>query len=138
MGEIVVEIDLVNISDRDQAEQGLIASDAVRRARIPAVVDTGAVSMAIPEDVVRDLGLPIIDHASTQMADGSSVTLPIAGSLGLRIQGRLMDTDCLVVPVGAEALIGVVAMERMDLIPDPKNQTLTGRPESPDMPLLRL
>ena len=138
MGEIVVEIDLVNVRDRDNAEQGLISSDAVRRARIPAVVDTGAVSMAIPEDVVNDLGLPIIDHASTQMADGSSVTLPIAGSLGLRIQGRVMDTDCLVVPAGAEALIGVVAMERMDLIPDPKNQTLTGRPESPDMQLIRL
>ncbi len=138
MGEIIVEIDLVNTSDRDNAEHGMIAPSAVRSARIPAVVDTGAVSMALPADVVNDLGLPIIDRASTQMADGTTVTLPIAGSLGVRIQGRVMDTDCIVVPLGAEALIGVVAMERMDLIPDPKNQVLSARPESPDLPLLRL
>ena len=130
MSEIVVDIDLVNTTDRDQAEHRLIASDPVRRARIQVVADTGAVSMAIPEDVVSDLGLPIIDYAST-------VTLAIAGSLGLQIQGRAMDTDCLVVPPDAEALVGVVAMERMDLIPDPWTQTLSPRPESSNLPLLR-
>lgn len=137
MGEIVENVDLVNTRDQDNADNGLISSVAVRRARIQAVVDTGAVSMAIPEDVVSDLGLPIIEYASTQMADGSTVTLAIAGSLGLQIQGRAMDTDCLVVPPDAEALVGVVAMERMDLIPDPWTQTLSPRPESPNLPLLR-
>ena len=137
MGEIVVEIELVNVGDREKASDGMIPASEVRRAIVPAVADTGAISMVIPEDVVQELGLPIIDHASTQMADGSVATLPIAGSLGVKIHERVMDTDCLVVPTGTEALIGVVVMERLDLILDPKNEIVTVRPESPHLPLLR-
>ena len=138
MGEIIVEIDLVNVSDRDIAERGLIERSEVRRARIPAVADTGAISMVLPQDVVDHLGLPTIDHMTMQMADGSSVTLAIAGSLGVVIQGRTMDTDCIVVPAGAEALIGVVNMERMDLIPSPGTQTLSPRRGTATMPVLRI
>ena len=49
-----------------------------------------------------------------------------------------MATDCVVVPVGADALIGQIVMERLDLIADCANQTLGPRPESPDRPLLRV
>ncbi len=49
-----------------------------------------------------------------------------------------MSTDCIVVPEQAEALVGQVVMETLDLVADPLNQTLGPRPESPDRPLLRV
>ena len=49
-----------------------------------------------------------------------------------------MLTECIVAPEGAEALVGQVVMETLDLIPDPVNQTLAPMPESPDRPLLRV
>ena len=39
---------------------------------------------------------------------------------------------------GAEALVGQIVLERLDLIADRANQTPEPRPESPDRPLLRV
>ena len=138
MGEIVVEIELENPEDRYDARQGRIAEDAVRRETVPAVADTGAVMLALPEDVVDRLGVPEVDAIATTYADGRRGRLPVAGPLTIRIGDRRMSTECIVVPEGAEALVGVLVMERLDLIADPANQTLGPRPESPDRPLLRV
>lgn len=138
MGEIVVDIELENVHDRGQALGGSRAESDVRRARIQAVADTGAVMLALPEDVVARLGLPTVREISTTFADGRRGRLPIAGPLSIQIGDRRMPTECIVVPEGAEALIGQVVMEVLDLIPDPVNQTLGPRPESPERPLLRV
>ena len=138
MGEIVVEIELENPEDRYDARQGRIAEEAVRRETVPAIADTGAVMLALPEDVVARLGLPMVREISTMFADGRRGQLPVAGPLTIQIGDRRMPTECIVVPEGAEALIGQVVMEVLDLIPDPVNQTLGPRPESPDRPLLRV
>lgn len=54
----------------------------------------------------------------------------MAGPLTIRIGNREMSTDCIVVPEQAEALVGQIVMERLDLIADPLNQTLGPRPEA--------
>ena len=64
--------------------------------------------------------------------------MPVAGRLTIRIGDLEMSTDCIVVPEQAEAVVGQIVMERLDLIADPLNQTLGPRPESPDRPLLRV
>ncbi len=110
----------------------------VRRATISAVADTGAVMLALPEDVVERLGLPTVSTIATIYADGRRDQLPVAGPMTIQIGDRWMPTNCIVVPEGADALIGQVVMETLDLIPDPMNQTLGPRPESPDRPLLRV
>ena len=138
MGEIVVDIELENVHDRGQALGGSRAESDVRRASIQAVADTGAVMLALPEDVVGRLGLQTVSSIATVYADGRRGQLPVAGPLTIRIGDRWMPTNCLVVPEGAEALIGQVVMETLDLIPDPANQTLGPRPESPDRPFLRV
>ena len=138
MGGIIVEIQLENFEDRLDALRGRIDESAVRRETIRAVADTGARMLALPQDLVDRLGLAEVERVATVYADGRSGELPVAGYLMLRFGGREMQTDCLVVPEGAEALLGQIAMERMDLIADCANQTLTARPESPDRPLLRV
>ena len=138
MGEIVVEIELENPVDRQLAEAGSFAEEAVRREAVRAVADTGAVMLALPDEVVGRLGIPIRGTIATTFADGRRGELPVAGPLTIRIGNREMSTDCIVVPEQAEALVGQIVMERLDLIADPLNQTLGPRPESPDRPLLRV
>ena len=138
MGEIVVEIELENPVERQLSEAGSLAEEAVRRETVRAVADTGAVMLALPEGVVRRLGIPTRRTIATIYADGRRGILSVAGPLTIRIGDREMSVDCVIVPEGAEALIGQLVMEGLDLIADCLNQTLGPRPESPDRPLLRV
>jgi clan AA aspartic protease len=138
VGEIVVEIELENIEDRNLARAGVRAEADVRRETIRAVADTGAMMVVLPEDVVERLGVPVVDSIATTLADGSRADLPVTDTLRIRIGDREMGTECIVAPRGADALVGVLVMERLDLIADPVNQMLGPRPESPDRPLLRV
>lgn len=138
VGEIVVEIEVENIEDRNLARAGIRAEVDIRRETIHAVADTGAMMLALPEDVVERLGVPVVDSIRTTYADGRRGEVPVSDALSIRIGDRRMATECIVVPEGAEALVGVLVMERLDLIADPVKQTLGPRPESPDRPLLRV
>ena len=59
MGEIVVEAQLENPLDRGYFERGLGEESEIRRTTVNAVVDTGAVMLMLPQNVVERLGLNI-------------------------------------------------------------------------------
>ena len=138
MGEIVVDIVLENSADFERVEEGGLRDADVRRATIPAVADTGAKMLALPEDVVDRLGSRRVGSVDATYADGRQGQLPVAGPLIVRIGDRWMPTNCIVLPRGTDALIGQIVMEGLDLIADCTNQTLHPRPEAPDRPMLRL
>ena len=52
--------------------------------------------------------------------------------------GRSMVTDCVIGPPLCEPLIGQLVLEELDLIVDCARNTLGPRPESPNLPLLKL
>ena len=137
MGEIVVEIELENMKDRELAEDGELPEADIRRVAIPAVADTGAIMLALPEDAVSQLGSRPAGSITATYADGRQGELLLAGPLIVRIGDRWMSTECVVLPRGAVALIGQVVMERLDLVADCVARTLHPRPESPDRPLMR-
>ncbi len=138
MGEIIVNIELENVEDRGLARSGYLPEADIRRATIPAVADTGAIMLALPEDVVRRLGLERVDSIAATYADGRRDELPVAGTLIVRIGDRSMRADCIVLPQGVDALVGQLVLERLDLVADCVARTLHPRPESPDRPLMRL
>ena len=138
MGEIVVEIELENAGDFDRFEAGELRDADVRRVAIPAVADTGAMMLALPEDVVDRLGIRRRGSIDATYADGRRDELPVAGALIVWIGDRSMAADCVVLPRGADALIGQLVLEGLDLIADPLNRTLHPRPEALDRPMLRL
>ena len=138
MGEIVVDIELENVKDRGLARAGHLREADIRRATIPAVADTGAIMLALPEDVVSQLGIRRTGSVNIAYADGRRDELPVAGPLIVRIGDRSMPTDCIVLPQGAAALIGQIVTRQLDLVADHVAQTLHPRPESPDRPLMRL
>ena len=138
MGEIVVDIELENVRDRELAEDGELPAADIRRATIPAVADTGAIMLALPEDVVSQIGARPAGSIVATYADGRRDEVPVAGPLIVRIGERWMSTECIVLPQGVDALVGQLVLERLDLVADCRAQTLHPRPESPDLPLMRL
>ena len=138
MGEIVVDLGLENVGDRELAKAGYLPEADIRRATVKAVADTDAVMLALPEDVVERLGVAVVGAIACTYADGRRGERPVAGPLTVRIGDRGMPADCVVVPAGADPLVGQVVMHQLDLVADRATQTLGPRPESPDRPLLRL
>ena len=138
MGEIVASIELENAADRGIVSQGLRDESTVRRTTVEGVVDTGAVMLMLPENVVGRLGLERQREVVVTDADERKETRPVAGPLTIRIGNRFMNTDCIVGPPLSEPLIGQIVLEALDLVADCTNRALSPRPESPDNPLLKL
>src|SRR5262245_66669644 len=116
MGQAMTKLTLWNSTDLDMADRGLIPREAVRKAEIEALVDTGASTLVLPQDVVDALGLSIFDNLPVRLADGKRYTWPVAGSLRISILDRGMQCDAYVAPAGATALTGQIPLERLDLI----------------------
>jgi clan AA aspartic protease len=138
MGKVVNRIKLSNSTDLGKADAKEIDPSAVRTMTIEGIVDTGATSLAIPEDVARALGLEFKGTRSVKMANGERHALHWVRAVGVEILGREMTCDAYVLPAGVPALIGQIPLEALDLIVDPKSRELRVNPESPDAPLLDL
>lgn len=138
MGETRAKVRFEN--DRDMAlhEEGRLSKRKIRKAAVEAAIDTGAVMMLLPRDLVEALGLKFLGKTVVTLADDSKIELEQAGPVRLTIAGRTWNTDCLVGPPGCEPLIGQLILERLDLIVDPTRRTVTVRPESPWLPTLNL
>jgi len=138
MGEVVVEVGLENALDRERQLEGELPENKVRRLAVKAVVDTGAVMLMLPQDVVDALGLRTRRDVIVSYADERKEKRPVAGVVTLTIGNRAMATECIVGPPLSEPLIGQVVLEELDLLPDCQHRTLAPRPESPHYPLLKL
>lgn len=138
MGEISVRTELENVVDRVNWEDGRIPESAIRSYELDATVDTGAVMLVLPQNVVEKLGLKNRRTVIVSYADERKEERPVAGPLTIRLGDRFMTTDCIVGPPLSEPLIGQIVLEELDLLADCGNRTLLPRPESPDYPLLKL
>ena len=138
MGEIVVNAELENPIDRGVFERGYGKESDIRRTSVRAVVDTGAVMLMLPQNVVERLGAAVSGTVIVTYADERREERSTAGPFTLRVCNRSMPVDCVVGPPLSEPLIGQIVLERLDLIADCTNHVLVPRPESPDYPLLKL
>lgn len=136
MGAVHVTIDLENTNDADNAEAGLVPAGSVRRYSTRSLVDTGAVMLVLPEDVVDHLGLKRRGKTVVSFADERKVDWDLAGPVTVRVGNRQGIFECLVGPPTSEPLFGQILLERLDLLVDPLHQQLTVRPESPLLPRL--
>ena len=100
------------------------------------IVDTGAMMLVLPGNIVERLGLRIQETVVVTYADNRKEERPVAGPVTVRIGDRSTRTDCVVGPPSGEVLIGQIILEALDLIADCTNCTLT--PRMPDYPVLKL
>ena len=138
MGEVRVTVEIENAFDRELAERGLGDPARIRRADVHVIVDTGSVFLALPENVVDELGLRRVYRTGSQLADGTMIETWVASGARVRVLGRSTAADCVVLPAGSPALLGQIPLEAMDLLVDCRRQALVVNPESPDIPRIRL
>ncbi|HUT02272.1 MAG TPA: clan AA aspartic protease [bacterium] len=103
-----------------------------------AIVDSGAVQLALPIQIVERLRLLPMDKTTVFTADGGSHEYRVVGIVEIEVQGRKCAVQAIEIPRDTRPLLGAVPLEQMDWHIDPVEQRLVGRPESPDKPLLPL
>lgn len=136
MGEIVVRCEVENTVDRANANGGLVPESRVRRASVEGVVDTGAVMLMLPQNLVERLGLETCQTVIVSYADERKEERSVAGPVTVRIGDRITQTQCVIGPPLSEVLIGQLVLEAVDMVADCTNRTLT--PRTPDYPLLKM
>jgi clan AA aspartic protease len=100
--------------------------------KISAAVDTGAMTICIPEHVAVQLNLTEIERREVTTADERSHVVPYVGPIQIRFQNRTCFTGALV--IGDTVLLGAVPMEDMDLVVSPSRRTIEVNPKSPNIP----
>ena len=138
MGRIMQEIDLANADDEALCRRGFLPKENVRLVKLKALVDTDATMLSIPEELVQQLGLTLLRHATTRYADGRRESGGIYGPVTIRVLGRVEVVSVLAGHPGEPALLGQIPLEGLDLHVDPRGQRLIPNPESPDMPLVEV
>jgi clan AA aspartic protease len=99
---------------------------------VEALVDTGAMTLWIPEHLMVQLRLTEIEKREVTTADGKSMVVPYVGPVQINFDGRTCFTGARV--LGDSVLLGVVPMEDMDLVVNPAKRTIERNPSSPNIP----
>ena len=123
MGLVHAEITLKNLKDKMKAEEGYIKEPEVRQTTIQAVVDTGAMTLVINEQLRQQLGLGVVGEKQATLADNTKKTVQIAEAVEIHWKNRSMICQPWVVSAG-RILLGAIPLENMDLIVDPGSQIL--------------
>ena len=126
MGKVYAAVTLKNIKDMVNAKDGLIREDEVRSVTINALVDTGAMSLIITEDVRQALGLEIVRNQPVRVANGVRVPGKTTEPVEVTWKDRYTVCAPVVIPGAQHTLLGVTILESMDLIVNPVKEELVG------------
>jgi len=126
MGLVHAEITLRNAGDVTNVKRGYIKEPEIRQTAVTAIVDTGAATIVINEDLRRQLGLAVEKPYKAELADGSAQTYGLTEAVQIQWKNRDAICQAIVVPNAKEALLGAIPLEAMDLIINPSKQELVG------------
>ena len=138
MGEVRANVLLRNYISVGSAKRGYISEKDIETAELEMTVDTGAVMILLPQDEVEKLGLEPAKKVVVTYADERKEERWVAKGVEVTIGNRSMVTDCIIGPPLCEPLLGQLVLEELDLIVDAQRKILGPRPESPNLPLLKL
>jgi clan AA aspartic protease len=99
---------------------------------VDALVDTGAVTMCVPEQVALQLQIKELERREVTVADGRKQLVGYAGPLQVVFENRHSFGGALV--MGNEVILGAIAMEDMDLVINPTRTSVIVNPKSPNFP----
>ena len=120
MSVISTEITLINKTDVSLAKRGLIKAEEIRQMTVEAVVDTGAWTLVINEEIREKLGLEDDGYGEANLANGQEEVVPMAGPLEVWWKNRHHVCSALVLPDARDILLGAIPLEGMDLTINPK------------------
>jgi clan AA aspartic protease len=115
MGTVHAEITLKNVKN-----------EAIAPETVTAVVDTGAMSLVITEELRQKLGLGVVGEKIAKIANGQRVSCNLTEAVEVRWKNRLSILSAVVIPGAETILLGAIPLEDMDLIVNPITQELAG------------
>jgi clan AA aspartic protease len=133
MGHVYAKITLQNSFKVIAAERGLIPEGDVKKLTVNALIDTGATTLIINEEIAKQLDLPVREQYEVTLANGSRHKCDYSGPVDIRFENRFSSCNALVLPGADEILLGVIPLEEMDVIIDPRTQQLVVHPDRPDI-----
>ena len=138
MGYVYAHITLLNSFEVIAAKKGLIAEGDVKKVTVNALVDSGAMTLTINEEIAERLGLEVLEQTMVTMANGPRCKCDYAGPVHIHFENRTACCRAFVLPDADEVLLGVIPLEEMDVIIDPKSQKLVVHPDHPHGAQLKL
>jgi len=124
MGKVYTKLTVTNRGDQFLAKRGLVSEEKVRSLTLEQVlVDTGAKTLCLPAEIIEKLGLELLTEVDVATAMGLSKSR-IFQDAKISVHGREGTFECLELPQGCYALLGVIPLEMLGLEPDLQNQTL--------------
>ena len=131
MGLVYADIELIRGDDLALLRHGVIAEDKVKRLKVSMLVDGGAYMLVINDHIKQQLDLPVLDEQTARLADESESTVDVVGPVEVRFENRRATVDAIIVPGNTGPLLGVIPMEDLDVVVDPRQQRLVVNPENP-------
>jgi clan AA aspartic protease len=138
MGLTYATIELTNQYDENKVEEGMIKAEHIRRWSGQVMVDTGAIRMAINEEIRDLLGIRKGSLTNVALADGTLTKIEFVGGIKVRFGNRVSYTGAFVLAGNAEPLLGAIPLEDMDLVVIPSENRLEYNPKHPDGALYSL
>ena len=126
MGYVYSEITLKNATDVINCKRGLIKEEEIRETTVTAMVDTGAATLVINEELRRQLGLELTDTFKAELADGSKKIYMYSEPVQIQWKDRKAVLQAIVLPSIGDVLLGAIPLEAMDLVINPSKQELVG------------
>ena len=126
MGLVFTEITLKNATDVGNAERGIIDGKEIRQKTVNAMVDTGAGTLVITEEIRQELGLEVRGERRASMANNTKAICKITEPVEIQWQNRSCAVQAMVLPGTEKVLLGAIPLQDMDLIVDPARHELTG------------
>jgi len=125
MGNVFAEITVKNALEATLARKGHIAEKDVHTVTLTTIVDTGATSLVINEEIFKQLGLNVEETRYINVAGGGRMLCKITDPVRIQWKDRSATVSAVVMPEG-KPLLGVIPLEFMDLMVDPVNRELVG------------
>jgi clan AA aspartic protease len=124
MAKVHTKLTIINRADQILAENNVISEDEIRSVTLEDVlVDTGATTLCLPPEIIAKLGLKLLKEVNVATAMGITIAC-IYQDAKISLYGREGTFECLELPGGCDALLGVIPLEMLGLEPDLKNQSL--------------
>ena len=132
MGLVYADIEILSSYDLALNRRGKLAKEQIKSVKVTALVDSGAYMLSINETIKAQLDLMVIEEQVTELADGSRIKLEVVGPVDVRFANRSTSARALVLPGDAEVLLGTTPTGDLDVVIDPKRQTLMVNPAHPN------
>ena len=124
MGKVYTTLTITNLADQILAEAKVIETEQIRSVTLEHVlVDTGATTLCLPPEVINHLGLKLLKEVDVATAMGIGKAR-IFRDATITLWEREGTFECLELPGGRDALLGVIPLEALGLEPDLQNQKL--------------